>query len=205
MSRNLVFVQSKRNETEINPCCEKFDLVVCKDDGSKFQNFMRQFQDNQWNEKYDRFLIADDNLEMTSDKANKLFQASSENNLEVCGPSYFEGHVTWSELHEHCPGVKLLRSNFVELTAPVMTKEALSKLIPYWDEKILKEWGIDFLYSYLNREENMGVIHDVIVKKEVDFSEYENFQKQQTPYESFCEEKQIPSYFSVNVLSKEYV
>jgi len=138
-----------------------------KSEGSKFQNFYKfwtKYPDiiNQ----YDRFFILDDDIEITSNDINEMFNLSKEYNLEICGPSFSkESHVS-HPITKHKDDIVLSYTNFVEVNVPLFSRKALDNLMK-WFDPILIGWGIDILYIWANGKDlkkSYAIIHKIQCK-----------------------------------------
>jgi hypothetical protein len=111
-TKNMVFTSAGDNTDFINLWCSKnadYDIYVIyygdneqnynkysqqvtfieKDKGSKFQNFLKFY--NKYPDiinKYDRFFILDDDIEIRVDDINTMFAISKKYDLLICWPSF---------------------------------------------------------------------------------------------------------------------
>jgi hypothetical protein len=132
--------------------------------GSKFQNFNYLYKDH-YNHlmNYERFFIVDDDIIMSVDDINKLFDISKKYNLSICQPAFKPESKISHPITKVQPGNILRYTNFIEVNTPVFSKEALIKFMKYYDD-ILIGWGIDYLYIWANgvNEKNKYAIIDSI-------------------------------------------
>ena len=116
--------------------------------GSKFQNFNYIYKNfaNLFN-KYERFFIMDDDIIISTDNINKMFDISKEYNLWICQPSFtYESKIS-HHITKHNTDNILRYTNFIEVNSPLFSKYALDKFMLYYDP-ILVEWGVDYLYIW---------------------------------------------------------
>jgi len=137
---------------------------INKSKGSKFQNFYKF-----WNtypeiiKEYDRFFILDDDIEISCEDINKMFNISREYNLEICGPSFKSESKISHRITLHKLNTILSYTNFVEVNVPLFSKNALENLMKVYDP-ILIGWGIDFLYIWANgidKTSSYAIIHKI--------------------------------------------
>ena len=133
--------------------------------GSKFQNF-NYIYTNFANlfDKYERFFIMDDDIIISTDNINKMFDISKEYNLWICQPSFtYESKIS-HHITKHNTDNILRYTNFIEVNSPLFSKYALDIFMLYYDP-ILVEWGVDYLYIWAlgNNIKNKYAIIDSIL------------------------------------------
>ena len=132
--------------------------------GSKFQNFYylyKNFPKEILN--YNAFYIVDDDIIMSTDGINKLFDILYKYKLSICQPSFTNDSKISHKITLQVPGNILRYTNFVEVNTPVFTKDALIKSMKYYDDSLIG-WGIDYLYIWandMNKKDKYAVI-DII-------------------------------------------
>ena len=135
-----------------------------KSKGSKFQNFHKF-----WNahpeiiDKYDRFFILDDDIEITCDGINEMFETSKKYNLKICAPSFTNNSQVTYDITKNKDNILLSYTNFVEVNTPLFTKNALKLLMNVYDP-ILIGWGIDYLYIWANdlhNKNSYAIVHKI--------------------------------------------
>jgi hypothetical protein len=136
-------------------------------EGSKFQNFYKFWKKHgDIIDKYDRFFILDDDIEILSKDINEMFELSKEHNLEICGPSFSNDSHISHPVTKHKPNLVLSYTNFVEVNVPLFTRSALDNLMKWYDP-ILIGWGIDMLYIWANgmdETKSYAIIHKIQCK-----------------------------------------
>lgn len=135
-----------------------------KDSGSKFQNFLK-FYNRYPNiiDKYDRFFILDDDIEITADHINTMFNISKKYELSICAPCFNHNSCISWPITKQKPGVFLEYTNFVEVNTPLFDKTALVNTIKWLDPTLIG-WGIDILYIWANgidEKKKYAIIHSV--------------------------------------------
>jgi len=132
--------------------------------GSKFQNFYylyKNFPHEILN--YDAFYIVDDDIIMSTNDINKLFDTLYKYRLSICQPSFTNDSKISHEITLQIPGNILRYTNFVEVNTPVFSKDALIKMMKYYDESLIG-WGIDYLYIWangINEKDKYAVIDNI--------------------------------------------
>jgi hypothetical protein len=123
---------------------------IWKHKGSKFQNFYYIYQNYKEDlMNYERYFIVDDDIIISTDDINKLFDISVKYDLWICQPSITYESKLSHEVVIHQPGNLLRYTSFVEVNLPVFSKNALLKFLEYYDTSLIG-WGIDFLYIWAN-------------------------------------------------------
>lgn len=143
---------------------QKFATYIEKRKGSKFQNF-KYFYDTYPDiiGKYDRFFILDDDCIIDIDGVNKMFDLSRKYNLKICSPALLPGSKISHKITIKKNNRILTYTNFVEVSFPMFSRDALTKFIPLLSYDLIG-WGIDFLYIWCNGlddDNSYAIIHDV--------------------------------------------
>jgi hypothetical protein len=94
---------------------------------------------------YDYFWFPDDDISATSDDINKLIDIGYRNNLELFQPtldvnSFYSHLITLQH-----PSFKIRYSNFVEIMAPMVSRDLLVKVLPTMDGT-RSGFGLDFIW-----------------------------------------------------------
>ena len=137
--------------------------------GSKFQNFLFFYKKYpEIIKNYEYFFILDDDIVLSVDDINFMFNTAKKYDLSICCPS----HINNSKIYKssngpgkdiHKPGVLLTYTNFIEVCFPLLNKEALDKFIKYDGPKLVG-FGIDYLYIWANgidEKKKFAIIHAV--------------------------------------------
>lgn len=112
--------------------------------------------------KYDYTWLPDDDVDISPEDINKLFNMAREYQLSISQPA-MEGHVS----HEITKPVKdsILRyTNFVEVLAPLFDKETLLKVYDTFNLNY-SSWGYDYLWPHLLHypQDKIAIIDDIIM------------------------------------------
>ena len=114
-------------------------------------------------DRYDYFLLADDDISMTSADVNAVFSAMRRYGLQIGQPSLVDSYYSWYHtLHdEFC----LLRyTNFVEVMIPCFSREALRKVLFTFNENDCG-WGTESHWPLLidSNHRDIAIIDEVKV------------------------------------------
>ena len=185
--KNFVFTSAGDNTTFYNRWCgenQNFDMYIIyygnnddnynlyksksklieRREGSKFQNFNYFYQTYpDIISKYDRFFILDDDIQMTCEDINKMFELSRKYNIAICQPSFSNDGKISHEITRHDPNILLRYTNFIEVNTPLYSKDALKNLMNVYHPDLIG-WGIDYLHIWANGLDNTNIyaiIHSV--------------------------------------------
>jgi hypothetical protein len=112
-------------------------------------------------DKYDYFFFPDDDIIVNSEHINKLFEVFSKSGLQLAQPSLtVNSSCSWRITKRKGVGVR--KTSHVEVMCPIMTKDAVKKLIHTFDINN-SSWGIDLLWSHLLDYKGIGIIDTVSV------------------------------------------
>ena len=139
------------NDLKYNTYAKKADYIL-KRKGSKFQNFHYIYENYpEIINKYDRFFILDDDIIFNVEDINKMFELSKKYNFKICGPTFKDSpeckisHIVTKTENKN----QFRYTNFIEVNVPLFNREALDKLMKYYDP-VLIGWGIDYLFIWAN-------------------------------------------------------
>jgi hypothetical protein len=131
--------------------------------GEKYHLIKSFIQDDiEFISKYDYIWLPDDDVDISSENINRLFNMAKEYNLSISQPS-MEGYIS-HEITKPIPNSLLRYTNFVEVLAPLFNKETLLKVYNTFDLNY-SSWGYDYLWPYLlNYPQNsIAIIDDIIM------------------------------------------
>ncbi len=99
-------------------------------------------------DRYEYFLLADDDLEMQAQDINAVFRIAREYRLRVCQPSLTpDSHYSWPEtLHQ--PHFKLRYCLAVEVMAPCLDRELLKRCLPLFADT-MSGYAMDSMWTRL--------------------------------------------------------
>jgi len=181
--------------------------------GSKFQNFHYFYKKYpEIIEKYDRFLIIDDDIIMQVEDINRLFDISRKYELDICQPSLSLSSKFSHRITQHVDNCLLRYTNFVEVNTVTFSRSALDKLMEKYDP-ILIGYGVDFLYIWANglEKENKYAIIDAIqifnplnFTKKISIRELfliPNVHNRQNDWESYSKQIGCPTRYDIKMYS----
>lgn len=121
---------------------------VCKLKGYKMDMSFQYFQMHpQFIEQYDYFLLLDDDIQISVDSVNKLFELMKEYRLKIAQPSLSNSYYTY-EHTLHNPMCTIRYTNFVEMMMPCFSREALMAVMDTFEEHV--RWcGIEYHWPLL--------------------------------------------------------
>ena len=128
--------------------CSCFDFVL-RDKGSKFQNFYKLYtlSNRLWN--YERIFLLDDDIIISPSDINSMFEFAEKYNLTICQPSFSSSSKISHDVTRQVPNSHFRYTNFIEVNVPLMSKQSIKKLISCYEPSLI-EWGVDFLYIWVN-------------------------------------------------------
>jgi len=166
-----IFVIYYGNSDENYTNYGRFVNFIERRKGSKFQNFYYFFKTYpEIIEKYERFFIMDDDIEITSKDINRMFEISEKYNLLICAPSFTKDSKISHPITVNKPGVLMEFTNFIEVNTPLYNKEALIKTMARYDP-ILIGWGVDYLSIWANsvhKRKSYAIVHELSCKNPKD-------------------------------------
>lgn len=121
---------------------------VCKLKGYKMDMSFQYFQMHpQFIEQYDYFLLLDDDIQISVDSVNKLFELMKEYRLKIAQPSLSTSYYTY-EHTLHNPMCTIRYTNFVEMMMPCFSREALMAVMGTFEDHV--RWcGIEYHWPLL--------------------------------------------------------
>ena len=132
--------------------------------GSKFQNFYHVYQ--KYKEKllaYEYIFIVDDDIIITPESIELLFETTKTYNLWISQPSFKRNSkISW-EITKHKPHLKLAYTNFIEVNTPVISTKKLEQCMDKYDPSLIG-WGIDLLFIQvlgIHEKKRYAILHNV--------------------------------------------
>jgi hypothetical protein len=148
---------------EITETYFKYTPHIYSAKGTKYTLIKSFIQDHiEFISQYTHIWLPDDDVSISTENINKLFQFAEEYKLNICQPS-MDGYVS----HEITKPVKdsLLRyTNFVEVLAPMFDLDSLLSIYETFDENY-SSWGFDYLWAHLLNypKDKLAIIDDIIM------------------------------------------
>jgi hypothetical protein len=131
--------------------------------GTKYSLIKSFIQDNlEFISQYTHIWLPDDDVSISTDEINRLFEFIEYHNLSICQPS-MGGYVS-HEITKQVPNSLLRYTNFVEVLAPMFNLESLLKVYETFDENY-SSWGFDYLWAHLLNypQDKIAIIDDIIM------------------------------------------
>ena len=138
----VVFSNNTIAETSNYKKLAKYTYI---NNGSKFQN-LHFIYNNHMDvlNKYERFFVLDSDINIDTISINKMFDLSERYTLMISGPT-FEHTSNTVMLSRKRTSLRYV--NFVECSVPLFNRQALDKLMKYYDPALMDE-GVDYLYIW---------------------------------------------------------
>jgi len=129
--------------------------------GSKFQNFFYFWTNDTISidrhesctteldiHGYESYFIVDDDIMISTTEINELFRMQQQYQLDLLQPSFcYPESVISHEITRQIPNALLHYTNFIEVTAPMFSHEALTKCMTVYDP-LLCGFGVDLLFMW---------------------------------------------------------
>ncbi len=141
------------------------DVVRIDSKGPKWPPLQALLQQNpNFIDDYDYVCFPDDDLAMTKDDLNRLFDICHEFDLELAQPSLTANSPLTHPLLIHNRFCRLRFTNFVEVMAPCFKNSLLRGAMPTFN-KTRSGWGIDWLWPPLadNPRTGVAIVDDVVM------------------------------------------
>jgi hypothetical protein len=154
---------------------KKYVDYYCERKGGKFQNFNYYWENNNQenliesnNETklnlhdYDKYFILDDDIIISTNDINELFEIIDIYDLNILQPSFSSQSVISHNITKCINNAILHYTNFIEVNTMMFKKEILEKCMKIYDNTLVG-WGIDHLFMwYLEKKEDKYAIIDKI-------------------------------------------
>ncbi len=108
-------------------------------------------------DRYDAFWVPDDDLRIAGSDVDALFAVFHEHELQLAQPAVALGRHVSHPICAERPGLLLRRTRFVEIQAPIFSRDALRRLLPSFVAS-RSGWGLDLAWPGLLDFEGMGII-----------------------------------------------
>ena len=136
---------------------EKDSDYFIRREGPKWQLIRHTLTQTFW-QRYEYIWLPDDDLSIDVPSINKFFSLAKSHGLNLCQPALVDLNVEHKILIQR-PGNVLRFTNFVEIMAPCLRREALKHLFKTLDEDRIKSgWGLDLVWPHLLNYERVAVI-----------------------------------------------
>ena len=128
------------------------DLSLSVDKGTKWDSIYRYLTGHpELFDQYRYMMFMDDDLSISCDAINRVFQICEEHDLQVAQPALHPDSYFCYPILLQCPIMKLRYANFVECMAPAIRTDYLRTILPQMSD-MQSGWGIDNLWTVLMAE-----------------------------------------------------
>ena len=125
------------------------DEMVLEQRGMKYDVIARQLREHpELVERYDYIVLADDDVEISVETINRLFEIAEQEGLEVCQPGMTANSYFSFIHHLQSPSFRLRYTPFVEVMFPCLSRAALSRVLPFFDDSP-SGMGLDLIWARL--------------------------------------------------------
>ena len=128
--------------------------------GFKFENFLDYALKNDIS-KYKAVWIVDDDIQIRTKDINKMFKIFTEYGLDLGMPAFSTDSEPKSPLRERVLFQKsdniLHYTDFIEVNTPIFSQKAIDICLPTFPNS-KTAYSVDYIWSYLLKGKNMGVI-----------------------------------------------
>tara|TARA_B100001758_G_scaffold247851_1_gene267757 strand:+ start:11809 stop:13272 length:1464 start_codon:yes stop_codon:yes gene_type:complete len=138
----------------------KHSDYITKRKGFKFQNFYDLYNNKDLSQ-YERIFILDDDIIISTQDINKMFNISEKYDLNICGPTFNPRCKISHPKTINNPKWFMRYTNYVEVNVPLFKKEALRRLMDVFDPKLVG-WGIDRLAAWANGYNKIALVDAVV-------------------------------------------
>ena len=139
------------------------DVVRIDHQGTKFQGLYALLMSGEldWR-SYDRIWVPDDDLACTSSMVERLFTYFECHQLHLAQPSLSHDSYLSHGITIHNPNLLLRRVNFVEVMAPMFSRNLLERVLHTFAESE-SGWGLDFVWpKFVPRPKRDAAIIDAV-------------------------------------------
>lgn len=141
----------------VNECLiEEADFVMTGG-LSKFHSAAQFIAASGVGDKYEGYLFLDGDLEFDVFKLNNFLCMVQAANFDLAQPSVSRDSYCYWKVAYHQPRFVFRETSFVEVMAPFMSRAALAKLLPTFDQSI-SSYGLDFVWPHLLGDGKIGVV-----------------------------------------------
>lgn len=196
---DIIYIYYGNNINSYNKYKKYCDFIL-KNKGSKFQNLYFLYKNYKFIlDNYEYIFILDDDLILSIEDINKMFNIISDKNLYIIGPSFINNYnykCNWhiNMYNKYDPDIKY--TNFVEVNAPLMKINCLYNLFNNYDNNLIG-WGIDFLYHIkngVNLKDKYAIIN-IICKNPINNLELntniKNYKNRNDYFKNYCKDNNI--------------
>lgn len=113
---------------------------------------------------YDYYWMPDEDISLTTEEINKLFDMAAKYHLDLFQPSVEQSPRSFPSwpMFIHKGNAEMIPMPFVEIMCPGFSREGLLKCIDTF-HRSNSGWGLDIIWAKILRYQNMGLINSVSV------------------------------------------
>ncbi len=128
------------------------DEIVLEQRGMKYDVIARQLRERpELVERYDYLVLADDDVEISVETINRLFEIAEQEGLEVCQPGMTANSYFSFIHHLQSPSFRLRYTPYVEVMFPCLSRAALKRVLPYFEDSP-SGMGLDLVWARLEAD-----------------------------------------------------
>jgi hypothetical protein len=164
--------------------------------GEKWHLIKSFIQDNlNFISQYSYIWCPDDDILISSDNINKLFELANVYGLWICQPS-MTGYVS-HEITKPISNNLLRYTNFVEILAPLFNLDSLLKLYNTFD-LTNSGWGYDWIWPHLleNPKDKIAIIDEITIEHTRPLGK--NYSKERFPIPPNVEMDRLLNQYNIN-------
>ncbi len=118
------------------------DAVLVK--GGKWDGLYKTLSDRDL-DQYEYYWLPDDDLDISAQDVNALFEAMRFYGLRIAQPSLSPNSYFSHFVFSQCPGFVLRYTNYIEIMAPCMHRDILKKALPLF-QNTMSGFGLDYIW-----------------------------------------------------------
>ena len=133
----------------------------------KFPGIYQTLWNDLWLLEYDYFFMPDEDIDISCEDINKLFDKAKTLNLDLCCPSIEKSDNSFPswDLFVHKDDLDFIPTSFVEIMCPMFSRYGLTQVFETFP-KSNSGWGLDLVWPKLigNNGNNIGVVNSIIAR-----------------------------------------
>jgi hypothetical protein len=140
---------------------DKSDLWVSRK-GTKYQNFYHYA--TTWSShynQYDYIWVVDDDMFMSTEDINKMFQLMEDHNIDLGQPSFSPEGMHYIRILVNDPNYFLRYTTYVECSAMILSRKGLERVLHTFDDTITGFAWDTLVSNMINNGENSAVFDSV--------------------------------------------
>ena len=147
---------------------------------------------------YDYYAFIDADIVTTAETISALFEQGELLGLDCYQPAVSKDSYSAFHFLFEGYGTGFLRTNFVEVMCPFMSKKMLIDVVDLFDKSI-STWGLDYLWPNISTDAKIGVFYNFIVIHP-DFPDSKN-----GPFYKYLHSLNVDPYVELATILKSYI